>query len=231
MRGRNLHPDCQRGVRVRGAVYIDAFNLYHAVDDLGANYLKWCNLWRLSETIMKGHAKPLVKVVWCTAYRTGDTGAKARHRALKQALELCGVTPAFGHETREPAHCRQCGNRWDIPREKATDINLALSAYRDAVDNCYDAAFIVTADTDQAATFAFIKERFPNKKLFVVTPPGRALSKHLLALADGKIQITERMLDDCALPLQVGQGASTVTRPHEYDPPLGWVHPDDRPVR
>lgn len=214
---------------MRGAVYIDAFNLYHAVDDLGMNHLKWCNLWKLSETIMKGHAKPIVKVVWCTAYRRGDTGAKARHRIFTDALKVCGVEPKFGHETNEPTECRRCGHRWEISREKATDINLALSVYQDAVDNMFDAAFIVTADTDQAATFAFVKQRFPQKRLYVVTPPGRELSKHLAALADGKIKITERMLDDCVLPRTVGTGIDTVHRPVEYDPPNGWVHPDDRP--
>jgi hypothetical protein len=217
------------GKLVRGAVYIDAFNLYHAVHGLGQNYLKWCNLWLLSENLMRGHAKPLVKVVWCSAYRTGNTGAKARHRSLKLALEQCGVTTKFGHETNEPAHCRGCGNQWTIPREKATDINLALAAYQDASDDIYDAAFIVTADTDQAATFAFIKERFPNKKLFTVTPPGREPSKYLTALADGKIKITERMLDDSALPAIVGTGVNAIIRPVEYDPPLGWVHPSLRP--
>ncbi|MGH6651862.1 MAG: NYN domain-containing protein [Sphingopyxis sp.] len=214
---------------MRGAVYIDAFNLYHAIDDLNLNYLKWCNLWRLSESIMKGHAKPLVKVVWCTAYRSGNTGAKARHRALKLALDHCGVQCEFGHEVMEPAGCRACGANWDIPREKATDINLALAAFQDAVDNVYDAAFIVTADTDQAATFSFIKKRFPTKRLYTVTPPGRQPSKHLTAIADGKISISERMLDSAVLPFLVGQGAGAVTRPVEYDPPPGYVHPDDRP--
>lgn len=214
---------------MRGAAYIDAFNLYHAVADLGQPYLKWCNFWRLSEQFMRGHAKPLVRVVWCSAYRTGDTGAKARHRALKLAVEQCGVVTRFGHETNEPAHCRSCGSRWTIPREKATDMNLGLSVYQDAFDDVYDAAFIVTADTDQAATFAFIKERFPQKKLFVVTPPGRIPSKHLTALAGGQIKISERMLDESALPATVGTGINTVIRPTEYDPPIGWVHPDDRP--
>lgn len=121
--------------------------------------------------------------------------------------------------------------QWEIPREKATDINLALAAYEDAADDIFDTAFIVTADTDQAATFAFIKRRFPAKRLFVVTPPGRALSKHLLALADGKVQISERMLDDCVIPETIGEGVATVHRPHEYDPPAGWMHPDDRPKK
>lgn len=214
---------------MRGAVYIDAFNLYHAIDDLNLNYLKWCNLWRLSETMMKGHAKPLVKVAWCTAYRSGNTGAQARHRALKKALESCGVDVTFGHEIAEPAQCHSCGATWTIPREKATDINLALTVYQDAVDDVFDVAFIVTADTDQAATFNFVKRRWPHKRVITVTPPGRAPSKHLVNLADGKLQITERMLDDSVLPFLVGAGAATVTRPPEYDPPAGWVHPDDRP--
>jgi hypothetical protein len=178
---------------------------------------------------MRGHAKPLVKVVWCSAYRTGNTGAKARHRAFRLALEQSGVTTKFGHETNEPAECRSCGYQWVIPREKATDINLALAAYQDACDDVYDAAFIVTADTDQAATLACIRHRFPQKKLFVVTPPGRQPSKHLTALADGNVKITERMLDESAFPASVGAGINTIIRPFEYDPPYDWVHPDDRP--
>ena len=216
---------------MRGAVYIDAFNLYHAIDDQGAqfNHLKWSNLWLLAETISKGHANPIVKVCWCTAYRRGDTGKKARHRFYVSALEICGVTTLFGHETQEPQSCPGCGEMWETPREKATDINLALSVYEDALDDVYDVAFIVTADTDQAATLAFVKRRFPNKKMVIATPPWRALSKHLLHLADGKVQITERMLDDCVLPQLVSNGQKAINRPQEYDPPAGWVHPNDRP--
>lgn len=214
---------------MRGAIYIDGFNLYHAIDDLGLNYLKWNNLWKLGERIMKGHAKPMVKVVWCSAYRRGDAGAKSRHKALHDALALSGVTPLMGHETMEPMQCKECQSWWEIPREKATDINMALAAYQDAVDDIFDAAFFVTADTDQAATLKFIKDRFPKKKLFVVTPPKREPSKHLHAIADGRVKITERMLDDCVFPLTVGEGVNTVYCPREYEPPTGWVHPDQRP--
>jgi hypothetical protein len=37
------------------------------------------------------------------------------------------------------------------PTEKATDINLALSVYDDAVQDAMDTAYLLTADTDQAA--------------------------------------------------------------------------------
>jgi len=33
----------------RTIVYIDGFNLYHALDDLRENHLKWVDLWALSQ--------------------------------------------------------------------------------------------------------------------------------------------------------------------------------------
>ena len=38
----------------RVAVYVDGFNLYHALDDLAENHLKWLDLWSLSETLIGG---------------------------------------------------------------------------------------------------------------------------------------------------------------------------------
>lgn len=35
--------------KLRSAVYIDAFNLYYAIQALRKDHLKWLNLWALSE--------------------------------------------------------------------------------------------------------------------------------------------------------------------------------------
>ncbi len=37
----------------RTLTYIDGFNLYHATDDLKEPALKWVDLWKLSETLMR----------------------------------------------------------------------------------------------------------------------------------------------------------------------------------
>lgn len=217
---------------MRGAVYIDGFNLYHAVDDLAINHLKWCNFWRLSELIAKGHARSITKVVFCTAYFKGNHGKRARHEALVNASKLVGVETKLGHTTMEPMECKhpECGHKWDQPREKATDINLSLALISDAIDDVFDVAFLVTADTDQAATIATFKQRFPNKKIINVIPPGREPSKHLADLAHGKIKLTADHFDICTLPeMVVKEGHRSITRPREYNPPEGWVHFDDRP--
>lgn len=204
---------------MRVTVYIDGFNLYHAVDDLGQPYLKWLNLWKLSEKLAQGHGN-LDRVIYCTAYRDRNTGKKARHRFYIEALELVGVTSVFGHEANETLSCESCGHNWTVKREKATDLNLGLSLYEDAVDDLYDVAFVLSADSDQAAAFAFVKKRFPAKKIFTVAPPGRPLSKHLHAIADGKKDLKEKDIHAAIFGKIVfnADGTRQVTRPAEYDP-------------
>lgn len=214
---------------MRGAVYYDGFNMYHAVDDLGQPYLKWCNLRTLGELIARGHATTIERAVFCTAYFPGDHGKRVRHEAYVNALKLVGVETRFGHTTTEPMECKSCGHKWRQPREKETDINLSLALFEDAIDDVFDVAFLVTADTDQAATVSAFKRRFQNKRVINVIPPGREPSKHLADLCHGRVKLKERHLDECALPaIVMKQGERTIFRPKEYDPPQGWVHPDDR---
>jgi len=137
------------------------------------------------------------------------------------------VEPVFGHETNEPNSCKKCGHSWETKREKATDINLALAVFQDAVDDAFDVAFIVSADTDQAATFAHVKKRWPAKKLFTVVPPKREPSKHLYTLADGKKKLQEKDIHAAIFGKCVTDGTTIVTRPSEYDPP--WQQPGALP--
>lgn len=219
---------------LRGELYVDGFNLYHAVYDLGKPYLKWLNLRRLAELIARGHAKTIGEVVFCTAYFPGDHGKKVRHQAYVAALAMVDVDTRFGHTTKEPMQCRLngCGHKWDQPREKETDINLSLAMTLGAFDDKYDVAFLLTADTDQAATLRVMRARFPKKRLITVCPPGRPPSKHLKDLSHSTFKLTEDHIDECVLPALVTKpGSRTIARPREYAPPAGWVHPDERPKK
>ena len=106
----------------RAALYVDGFNLYHAIDDLGQNHLKWLNMWALGELIIPSKSQTLVKVTWCTAIRTDDVPKMLRHREYIRALEGTGVTCLQGHFARETRDCRACGVQWHAPVEKQGDV-------------------------------------------------------------------------------------------------------------
>jgi uncharacterized LabA/DUF88 family protein len=216
---------------LRAAFYYDGFNLYHAISDLGEPYLKWCNLWELAERLIPKQTEQLVKVVFCTAFYPGDERKKWRHQQYLNALENVGVTTVQGHYIHETSGCSRCGRTWKQPTEKETDINVALSLIIDAQDDVFDRAYLVTADSDQAATARVFRDRFPQKQLTTVAPPGRNFSVDIARYTGGnRLAITKDHLDWTVFPAIVMRGTNpSGRRPREYDPPDWWVHPRDRP--
>ena len=217
--------------RLRGGVYVDGFNMYHALDDLKKPYFKWLNLRRLAENFAKGHAHQIDRLAFCTAFFPGDFEKRKRHEAYNAAQEAHDVRIIMGHTTHEPMSCKECGRKWKQPREKETDINIALSAYHDVSMGLVDVVFLVTADTDQASTLRFLQQNHPRIKRVVVIPPGRDHKLlHLRDLADSVIKLREDHIDAAILPAIVSpQIGRIILRPMAYAPPIGWVHPDDRP--
>lgn len=62
----------------RVTVYVDGFNLYHALDDLNQDHLKWLNLWSLSEKLISGN-ETLTEVKYFSAYATWRENSMRRH--------------------------------------------------------------------------------------------------------------------------------------------------------
>lgn len=205
----------------RASFYIDGFNLYHALSDLGAPHLKWLNLRAVAETLIANRTEFVSRIVFCTAYYPGDPSKRWRHDQYLNALRLVGVSCVFGHYVHETASCRSCGATWDRPSEKQTDINLALSFYHDAMTDAFDVAYLITADSDQAATARFLAENKPDKRLISVAPPGRNFSANITRYAAGRMQLTRSVIERNLFPavLLDPSGKAHGRRPREYDPP------------
>ncbi len=206
---------------MRAAIYIDGFNFYHAVADLGENHLKWCDLRALAETIIPRHSETIERIVYCTAYYPGDEQKKWRHLQYIRALKSVGVDCIIGHYIREPMKCRSCLNNWEKPTEKESDINLALSIFNDAAKDVYDKAYMITADSDQLATLKFMKSNFREKGIVSVAPPERPLSVDLVNHADAVIRLRKSHVVGSLFPATIlpPGGGPLIRRPREYDPP------------
>jgi hypothetical protein len=213
-------------VTTRSAWYIDGFNLYHSINDLNEPHLKWLDLSRLARLVMPRESEMLAKIVFCTAFYPRDANKRWRHEEYLAALRVSGVVPVMGHYVDEKADCRKCYASWIKPVEKETDINIAITLLNDAWLDVYDKAYLLTADSDQAATARLFRTQFPSKDLITVSPPGRNFSSHILASAHGKLALNKEHLERCLFPpIVFREGQRAGRRPKEYDPPPGWIIP------
>lgn len=203
---------------IRAAFYIDGFNAYHAIDDLKKQHLKWLSWAAVGQLVIPKKSETLTKVVVCTALKTTDPGKLRRHRSYLAALASEGVVCLCGHFTNESRQCKSCGASWWAPVEKQGDVNLAIAVIADAYDDVFDHCYLVTADSDQAATAKLFKARFPKKKLTTVVVTGRSHSKEILSYADAKMTISVDSMERCLFPAIIN-GAQAVARPSEYKPP------------
>jgi len=163
-----------------------------------------------------------VLVRWCTASNPDFPAKVARFSAYKKALISTGVAISEGHFVHSPLHCPTCGP-YSKPTEKAGDVNVAIHAVAEALTGGADVVYLVTADTDQAATCKFLREICPEVGIVIVAPVGRIHSQHLLEYATGDRTITEDALIEAMFAKNVtARGKHVVDRPRSYDPPAGW---------
>lgn len=105
-------------MRVR--VYIDGFNLYHSVDELKDDKLKWLDVRKLAAQFLRPNEE-IDKVLFFTALPTylireardqvkSQKAAEkiARHRLYIKALEACGTEVNPGTFKAKPAKCYKC---------------------------------------------------------------------------------------------------------------------------
>lgn len=202
---------------VRTIVYIDGFNLYHALDDLGEPHLKWVNLWALSEKLLRGDQQ-LIAVKYFTAYATWRPGSYRRHQRYVAALEACGVTPVVGRFKAKTVRCHaKCRQTYVTHEEKETDVNIGVHLMADALKNRFDRALIISADTDLNSAVALTRAEAVSKRIDLVAPPGR-MARNSAAL----FEVTKGRVRNSLLPSEVQRtDGQTVKRPTEYDPPPG----------
>jgi len=199
----------------RTIVYIDGFNLYHAIDGLGVQSLKWLDLRALSESILR-QGETLKSVKYFSAFATWRPDAYARHLDYVRALEARGIEVVLGQFKEKPRKCQSCKSKWMAHEEKETDVNIASHMIADALTGEVERLILVSADTDLSPPIKIIARHAPHCEVFVATPPGRF--KICRALMP-KLELSRARIAKCFLPARVQIDAGRwVERPVKYDP-------------
>ena len=199
----------------RVIAYIDGFNLYHAIDALGEPHLKWVDLWGLTSSFLR-HGQALAAVNYYSAYATWRPAPYARHRQYTAALKATGVNIVISKFKTRDRECRNCGATWQAHEEKETDVHMAVDIVADTLENNFDLAIVVTADSDLKPAITKVRAA-TGKKLLMLAPPGRRRRSREL---QHNREISQELISRHLLPELVTQNGQTVaTRPLAYHPP------------
>lgn len=230
----------------RTAVYVDGYNLYYG--RLRGSAFKWLDLVTLFERVLaaRDQNEQLVKVTLFTAHALarfathGQQSVEAQnsyHRAL-MALHEDRIRIVNGLHTMDSGgtllptfvagqpYDRTVRTRvWKI-EEKQTDVNLALTLYRDACRGLFDRVIVVSNDSDAAPALSALEEDFPVIMRGVVVPipppaPGspqhRRVSGSLAKFADWTMpHLSDELLHASQLPPIVPTKKKPIRKPAHW---------------
>ena len=189
----------------RVAVYVDGLNLYYGLKSRGWRRYYWLDLRRLALRLLRPGQR-LVMVRYFTARFHPQTNAPDRHirqdTYLKALATLPDLTIQYGYHLPKTETCRVCGASWETFEEKMTDVNIAIALFRDAMQDAYDTAIVVSADSDLIGPIDAVLHSFPAKRVVVAFPPRRH-SDELRRQATGFVRLGRRVIARSQFPAYI----------------------------
>lgn len=186
----------------RVMVYVDGFNLYFGLKSRGWRRYYWLNPQLLAENLLKP-GQTLQGVKYFTARISIRPSDPQKHRRQAVWLEAVETLPCvrvfYGHYLPKPQKCFHCGATWVAHEEKMTDVNIAVELLRDAYDDEFDTALLISADSDLTSPVQAVRSRCPQKRIIVVCPPDRQ-SKKLESVANATFRLGRKVIQDSQLP-------------------------------
>jgi uncharacterized LabA/DUF88 family protein len=205
----------------RYCFYIDGFNVYYALngDPCLSNFpyrkYKWLNYRKLAESTI-GSKDTITGIFYFTAFvKWKMPDVIYRHKQYIKVLRTEGVETIYGRFMKKNIQCHLCYKRFPTHEEKRTDVNIALKIFGDAIDNLYDKALIISADSDLLPVISAVHKYAPDKEIGVMFPIGRT-SSDLRQNADFRRRMRKKLLQVSQFPDEVKVGNEIIRRPDNW---------------
>ena len=102
----------------------------------------------LAQSLLKPNQQ-LLLTKYFTARIAGPPDKEERQSTYIGALEtLSNFQIFYGKYQLNPRQCSRCGFEDEVPNEKMTDVNIAVEILKDAYQDRFDVALLVSADSD-----------------------------------------------------------------------------------
>jgi uncharacterized LabA/DUF88 family protein len=191
-------------------VYIDGFNLFFGLKNLGQKY-KWLDVQKLAENFIKKD-NVLISVKYFTAKLNGNSEQRYRQAIYLDALEKhCKKMSIIEGYFAKARKCNHCHNKTN--EEKQTDVNIACEMLVDCYEDKFDVAYLVSGDSDLVMPVKQIISM--NKIIIVATPPNRK-SQELNKIATNSFNINEKYLEKSQLPSKIPTKRGFLERPTKW---------------
>ncbi|MGI8335589.1 NYN domain-containing protein [Actinomadura scrupuli] len=206
----------QNSESTRVAVYVDGFNLYHGIHGRWGRKYLWLDLEALGHRLIRP-PQSLVAARYFSAPVRNDPESAARQKLYLRALRTRPtVDVTLGRFQQKHPYCRSCGATWTSYEEKETDVSIAVALVEDSVNDLFDTAVLISADSDLCPGIRAMRRLTPQRRIITVFPPGRR-SDALRRACDGVRHLDEATLRQSQLPDSVPGPSGLV-----YKRPAHW---------
>lgn len=203
-------------------VYIDGFNLYYGA--VKNTPYKWLNVFRMCQELLPRHN--IVRVKYYTANvsaRAEDPDQPLRQQAYLRALAtISRLDLVYGQFLQskvmmplaKPVRGHSRFVQVIKTEEKGSDVNIAAHMIHDGHRNLYDAAVIVSNDSDLAEPLRIVRHEL-HKTVGMLNPhkrPSYELMKHVMFVK----QIRKGLLSICQFPDTLVDGHGTFYKPTRW---------------
>lgn len=186
----------------RVVAYVDGFNLYYGLRARGWKRFYWLNIQRMMQHLLKPDQELIVTKYFTTIVKQPPDKHKRQAVFLEALQTLSDFELYYGHYLSNDVVCRKCGHVYRTYHEKITDVNIAVELLRDAFQDRFDVALLVSADGDLAGLLRTVRQLF-GKKRFVVAFPPKRFSNALRDAASAHIRIGRNVVAKSVFPDQV----------------------------
>ncbi|MDP8216117.1 MAG: NYN domain-containing protein [Candidatus Kaelpia imicola] len=195
---------------------VDGFNLYHALaDNLAYRKFKWLNLRKLCESFISDD-EVVENIFYFSAYARWDPKKVARHKIYIEALQLVNVQSILSEFKHKDKRCRKCGKIYKTYEEKQTDVRIAITLFQKAIDDKFDKAIIISADSDLIPAIEAVKGMFLAKEIKLLIPITRRAEALKIAV-DNYSKIKTKHLASCQFDDSIIlSSGKVITRPAEW---------------
>jgi uncharacterized LabA/DUF88 family protein len=195
--------------------YVDGYNLYHGLRDSKMRRFYWLNIQELMQQFTKPHQTLVTTKYFTTVVKTPADKRIRQSKFLDSLRTLRNFSIFYGHFLSDNIVCRNCGYAYTTHHEKMTDVNISVELMKDAFEDLFDVAFLLSADSDLVPSIRAVRGLFNHKRIVAIFPPGR-FSTAIKHAANGVLHIDHVMLAKSVFPDEILKDGVVIRRPEKW---------------